>query len=236
MAYHDPRVTSDLTPETAVGRSLYDKVIFSQAQGVLVGLTGCSPGRAAHALLDTAFQQLLSPGEVAQSLLRSITTDNDQDGSILTGLAAIALEPDAEHQPHPVIRIDGVGRTSESSILHVVETWDGGVPGVRAHGELDLATVPDLMAAVGRAGRWPVGHEQDPGRTVWFRLDLEGITFLDLTGVRILNAIHDQITEDGRYVMTISTPIAQGCRRLLALAVHLGWLPAGFDPALLARA
>jgi hypothetical protein len=37
-----PRVLPIPSPIAVVGRSLYDKVMFSQAQGVLVGLTGCT--------------------------------------------------------------------------------------------------------------------------------------------------------------------------------------------------
>jgi anti-sigma B factor antagonist len=163
-----------------------------------------------------------------------MTTEDDQDGPILTRLATEALDPGQRHAPHSVIRLDGAGRTTDSSLLHVVETWDGGVPGVRARGELDLATAPDLTAAVNRAGRWPVGQVADPGRDVSFKLDLEGITFLDLTGLRILRALHSQISLDGGYVLAVTAPTTKGCRRLLGLAVELGWLPAAFDPVLLA--
>jgi anti-anti-sigma regulatory factor len=264
-----------LVAQAAVGRSLFDgslfnTVLFSQAQGVLVGLTGCTPERAAASLLNTAFELLLSPSEVAECLLRSMTTDDDQDGPILTRLATEALDAGPPHAARRVIRLDPAGRTSDLSLLHVVETWDGGVPGVRVRGELDLATAPDLTAAVSRAGRWPLGdrerqplgdrerqplgdrerqplgdRERQPlgdrareplgDQRAAFHLDLEGVTFLDLTGLRILRAIHAQITEDGRHLLSVTAPIAAGCRRLLALAIERDWLPAPFDPALPTR-
>lgn len=58
---------------------------------------------------------------------------------------------------------------------------------VRAAGELDLATVPDLANVL-------EGLERECARIV---LDLSGLTFIDSTGVRLTLIEHDRASIDG---------------------------------------
>jgi anti-anti-sigma factor len=102
---------------------------------------------------------------------------------------------------------------------------------VTARGELDLVTVPVLDLAV-REIYWLASGPR-PGR---FLLDLGGVTFLDVCGVRALGRIDRLVRDDGSR-LDITGPTACGPRRLLALAVDFGWLPCEFatskstDPA-----
>jgi hypothetical protein len=79
-----------------IGESLHERVLFTQAQGILVGLTGCSPDRAAHSLSRVAHDLGMSPGEVARRLMRCVTTDDDRAGPIMAGLAVSALRPESD--------------------------------------------------------------------------------------------------------------------------------------------
>jgi hypothetical protein len=90
--------------------SLHDRVLFSQAQGILVGLTGCTPDRAAHALIAAAADLGLAVGEVGRRLMRCMTVDDDQAGPLMARLAEAALssEPEfaSESVPDNVIHLD----------------------------------------------------------------------------------------------------------------------------------
>ena len=50
-----------------------ESVIFDQGRGLLIGLTGCTPERAADALVSTAAQLGISPARAAGLLLERIT-------------------------------------------------------------------------------------------------------------------------------------------------------------------
>jgi anti-anti-sigma factor len=58
---------------------------------------------------------------------------------------------------------------------------------VRPHGELDLATAPDLEELV-------LGRLAEGARVV---LDLRGLSFMDSSGVRVLVAAHARASVDG---------------------------------------
>jgi hypothetical protein len=59
-------------------------------------------------------------------------------------------------------------------------------------------------------------------------LDLTAITFLDVMGVMALRRALDQVQPAGR--LRLGLPVANGPRRLLSVAVDLGWLPPVFGP------
>ncbi len=67
---------------------------------------------------------------------------------------------------------------------------------VRPHGELDLATVEALRAALDGI--------EDAGRLV---LDLRGLSFIDSTGLRLLVALHGRSQRDG-FQLTLVAPAA----------------------------
>jgi anti-anti-sigma factor len=68
----------------------------------------------------------------------------------------------------------------------VTEARDGAVV-VVLHGELDLATAPEVEDAV-------VGRVRDGG---WVVLDLRGLEFMDSSGVRVIVAAHGLAQESG---------------------------------------
>ena len=74
---------------------------------------------------------------------------------------------------------------------------------VRPHGELDLATVATLRAALDGI--------DDAGRLV---LDLRGLSFLDSTGLRLLVVLHQRAQRDGFQLMLVA-PTAPADRAIL---------------------
>ena len=56
-----------------------DSVTFDQGRGLLIGLTGCSPERAAEALASTAARLGITPAGAAEMLLELVTTLPDAD-------------------------------------------------------------------------------------------------------------------------------------------------------------
>lgn len=67
---------------------------------------------------------------------------------------------------------------------------------VQPQGELDLATIDTLRAALDGLGQ--------PGRLV---LDLRGLSFIDSTGLRLLVALHRRAQRDG-FQLTLVAPAA----------------------------
>jgi anti-sigma B factor antagonist len=67
---------------------------------------------------------------------------------------------------------------------------------VQPHGELDLATVETLRAALDGV--------ENPGRLV---LDLRGLSFIDSTGLHLLVALHSRAQRDG-FQLTLVAPAA----------------------------
>ena len=67
---------------------------------------------------------------------------------------------------------------------------------VQPHGELDLATVETLRAALDGV--------ENAGRLV---LDLRGLSFIDSTGLRLLVALHQRAQRDG-FQLTLVAPAA----------------------------
>ena len=73
---------------------------------------------------------------------------------------------------------------------------------VQPHGELDLATVETLLAALDGI--------ENAGRLV---LDLRGLSFLDSTGLRLLVALHRRSQRDG-FQLTLVAPAAPADRAI----------------------
>lgn len=71
--------------------------------------------------------------------------------------------------------------------LHVEVEQRGDVAVVRAAGEVDAATAPQLAGALeGDAARSDV------------ELDLSGVTFIDSSGIRVVARVHAAVSEAGR--------------------------------------
>ena len=73
---------------------------------------------------------------------------------------------------------------------------------VRPHGELDLATVETLRAALDGV--------ENAGRLV---LDLRGLSFIDSTGLHLLVALHRRAQRDG-FQLTLVAPAAPADRAI----------------------
>jgi phosphoserine phosphatase RsbU/P len=96
------RFASDLITEAPRDVALHGRLLFGQAQAVLVGLAGCTPAWAARSLRVTAEQLGLRPGDVAEYFLtqRYVLTkgaiSSDVDGDAVVGrllLAARGADP-----------------------------------------------------------------------------------------------------------------------------------------------
>jgi hypothetical protein len=60
-----------------------------------------------------------------------------------------------------------------------------------------------------------------------FVLDLAGVRFIDVSGVRVLERIDEVVRANGG-LLDVAGPSAHGPCRLLDLAVDRGWLPETF--------
>lgn len=97
--------------------------------------------------------------------------------------------------------------------LEVTEMREAGRVRVRLRGELDLASAPTL------AGR--LGELRDRREPVL--LDIDGLDFIDMSGLRVLLAAADDGAQDG-WVFAITRGSAP-VRRLIELAHVDGQLP-----------
>ena len=91
-------------------------------------------------------------------------------------------------------------------------------------GELSMVTAGLLDAEMVRL------YGQDPDRpaTRDLVLDLTDVTFLDVMGLASLRRVQERALGHGR--MRLGLPASGGPRRLLALAVELGWISSMFYP------
>ena len=78
--------------------------------------------------------------------------------------------------------------SSAESYLHVEVESRGEVVVVRAAGEVDAATAPQLAAAL---------EDGDAARAA-VELDLGGVTFIDSSGIRVLARVHAAAVDAGR--------------------------------------
>ncbi len=78
-----PLSSSDRMWETRSDVALHGRLLFSQAQAVLVGLADCTPAWAAQSLRGTAEQLGLRPEVVAQYLLTHSSSSGNVEGEIV---------------------------------------------------------------------------------------------------------------------------------------------------------
>ena len=108
--------------------------------------------------------------------------------------------------------------------LVVVASYGRGAYRIDVDGEVDLATVGLLDAAVDGA------HQLKPwrGTVPDLVLDLTDVTFLDAVALNSLYRVDELGQRHGK--LRIGVPADSGPRRLLALAVDHGWLSEVFRP------
>jgi anti-anti-sigma factor len=82
---------------------------------------------------------------------------------------------------------------------------DNGQAGVRLDGEVDISNLHELQEVLERA--------LAKGSDVW--LDLSGLTFIDVGGMRALYRATLQLREDGKVLTLVSPPAT--LRRMLAI-------------------
>lgn len=92
---------------------------------------------------------------------------------------------------------------------------------VAVSGEMDVATVPALHAAARAVAGAAQPH---PGQPVVLVLDLERVTFLDSSGLHLLEDLHAESIERG-WTLQLVPPAAPAPRRLLRFAAGRRWLP-----------
>ena len=97
--------------------------------------------------------------------------------------------------------------------LTVEVRQDGHDPGLRVAGEIDVFTAPSLADGLSQIMAMP-GE-----RAV---IDLEGVTFIDSTGLRVLIEA-DQRMRDAEGVLVLSRP-SRAVVRLLELTALVDWL------------
>lgn len=106
---------------------------------------------------------------------------------------------------------------TDFSEFRVTVTTAGGTTVVAAAGELDVAHTDELTAALREAlAQGPV------------RLDLDGLTFMDSSGVRLLDTLLRDVDANGR-TLTLAPALQPAVRRVLELTGMLALLP--FEPA-----
>jgi anti-anti-sigma factor len=108
--------------------------------------------------------------------------------------------------------------SDENPTLEVIEVSDAGTVRVRLRGELDLAGVPLVTDRLRRL--------QDRGQRVV--LDLDELTFIDMSGLRMVLTVAASASRDGwAFAVTRgSAPV----RRLLTLVRFDGQLPVDGSP------
>jgi anti-anti-sigma factor len=197
-----------MTIETPIRRSPEYTDLFEQAQGLIVELTGCVPGRATGALLSVASRLSIDAERVAGRFVGCMNGSNDAGSETLfTEVIAAVLE----------------GTTHNL----VTESRIGDMLGIKVRGELCMATVGALLAVAAEVGQR--ARSTSGGTAVLFLTDLESVTFIDSAGLHALGDICAQVRGRDEQLL-VTTPTARTARRVLELAVHRDWLPAIFAP------
>ena len=101
----------------------------------------------------------------------------------------------------------------ENLLLEVIEVRDAGSVRVRLRGELDLASAPRVTECLRRLSE----------RREQVLLDLDELTFIDMSGLRTLLTAAEDASRDG-WALTV-TPGSAPVRRLITLAQLDGQLP-----------
>jgi hypothetical protein len=206
---------------------------FHQAQGMLAEMTGCTLRRSGEVLLHVGGQLGLQTAASVAGLFLINAADalGDPDSAAVirrftTAAALPSLDHDrSSHGPGvPLLDMDEQLATERPTNAFATLVADGRALEVR--GELDMATTPLLAAAfAGRQTRQPRGSG--------FLLELQGMTFVDVSGVRALSDIDSTITDVGDR-LEVNPPLSAGANRMLRLAVSLGWIAPVFtshDPS-----
>ena len=108
--------------------------------------------------------------------------------------------------------------SNEKPLLEVTEVRDAQAVRVRLRGELDLAGAPTVTDCLRRL--------QDRGERVL--LDLDELTFIDMSGLRVVLAAAESASRDGwTFAVTRGSPPV---RRLIALVRLDGQLPVCGSP------
>ena len=103
--------------------------------------------------------------------------------------------------------------SGENLLLEVIEVRDAGRVRVRLRGELDLASAPRVTACLQRLSE----------RREQVLLDLDELTFIDMSGLRTLLTAAEDASRDG-WALTVTRGSAP-VRRLIALVRLDGQLP-----------
>jgi anti-sigma B factor antagonist len=101
--------------------------------------------------------------------------------------------------------------------LRCVPAAHGGPARLVAAGELDLATAPGFRDELRRAlAAGPV------------RLELGGLTYMDSSGVRVLDGVVRDLDREG-WILTVAPELRRPVRQVLEMTGMIGVLP--FEPA-----
>jgi anti-sigma B factor antagonist len=112
----------------------------------------------------------------------------------MTGVATSRSSSDGLRHTGPARAVDVAAREPEPFAVDVDRRDDLAI--VQPSGELDLATVDTLRAALDSI--------ESAGRLV---LDLRGLSFIDSTGLHLLVALHQRAQRDG-FQLTLLAPAA----------------------------
>ena len=95
-------------------------------------------------------------------------------------------------------------------------------------------TVADCRSVVAAAGELDIAHTDELTAALWeqlaqgpVHLDVSGLTFMDSSGVRLLDALMRDVDANG-WTLTLSTQLHPAVRRVLELTGMLALLP--FEP------
>lgn len=244
--------TADTAGAADLTGSVQARLSFRQAQGLLAGLCGCTEQRAAQALLSTAARHGIASAHIGAQFLAALESDpatrseadRDHEDLVINLIEAAVLPPDgrglqrsAPPTAQPESRPD-VGQASTRPARGDAKPLNGpaALPflviyteresGLIVEGELDLATAPQLQAAVTKFG-WPARTPDHDSPSL--QLDLNAVTFIDISGAHALNNVHAHVAAQGGQ-LHVTPPAGRGPRRLLQYAVDSGWLAPLFAP------
>ncbi len=213
-------------------RALRDRLTFSHARELLVGLTGCTRERATSSLQLAAVALGIEDADLARQFLQGLEDRGaDDTGTLVVSLASAAqtatankdsgglsLPWAAEAGPRAGAGTGDPHEPATPADAHVV---------VAVQGELDIATAVQLEAAVESTRPAGPGGSEDGGDVL---LSLQGVTFVDLAGADGLASVHAAVLARGMS-LRVTPPAAAGPRRLLLLATQRAWLAPVFTPA-----
>lgn len=186
---------------------LDQRLVFMAAHDILVGLAACTPEHAALTLPFRSEQLNVPPAELARLFVDGIEVHRDPVvGHVL----------DHARDDNAVLAAE-----DPACLLLSVRPVLGHPRGVQVVGELDHFTAPILTAATSRVVGALTSRPVVPDSGFW--LDLSGLTFCDVSGLRVLADLHRQVVASGADVHVLRAR-ARGPNRLFGIAADLGWL------------